>query len=1706
MLQGSDSCLNARGLSSQFSGAVVQQLVLCETYVSPYFKLAASFCLFAVLLKYGSFRLMAPSVPDVACDAQGTPSVQVQRYSFEQLVTSSRLVQAPRASGYKWTGRVKVTDLQKDWEQQLLQVVRIAQIDFAAANKASYLRRQNSLLAKHTQQHHTATRLNVVKYALIPVGKEVNAPIEYKVFEFLGAFAEDIRHTKALQKLIATVQELSTTQPQKYPDLFRVSDTLVRHGFLSAAEAKASNYQGMLSYAGEKLEQGWGKGKQGVLPLNDKAAVAQQVLAHQPQAQAQLQQQPQYMPAQYQQYEQHGVAQQPQQVQALYQQHLQPQGGVSQMQPTQQYQSYQQQNGGKQEQPQQQQQAQAQAQQAQGQQQYQQYPQQGTNNQFESSALYQPYQQPSVAQQPQQVQSMYQQHMQNGGGNQGQQSQQNQQGQAQYQAYSPQSGSQYATNGQYQQQGGGQYAPQGQYQQQGNGQYAGQGQYQQQQYQQGQNAQWYQQGQAQQQSYSGEQQYQQQYSQQGHMTPHQQWQQNQQWPQQGQQQYAQQDNRPQNQQWSPQGQQQYPQGQQWQGQQQGQQFQQYQQQFSPQQNAHNGNWNASEQNQQQWPQGQQYPQQMQQQNGNNGQWQGQPWPLPENQPQYQQQYQQGNNGWGAVEKPHDYNSDGHIEEAWYKLGQMSLMLEKEQRYKQQKRAAREKAAREKAERERAAQELAALREAEQQRLIAAQQQQQEEQAPQQLLQPQVAPPEQAAQHAAQQQYQQQSNTAASGGKGDSVSQGTTAPTVVPASTQGVSAPASSGAVKPQQSSAASAPARKAAKFTINKNVNLPTMTPQLRERQDYSLQLIRKLGLIVGPQLYDQYCQLMRQRQLTPFDYNYLLKLNLVRIFGVKGYLAQRLEQYEPRRGQLMFANSVLQTLNNSSFLMVEAGTGTGKTFSYLVPPLLAQRKIMVSTGSKALQDQLVSKDIPNLTRMLNLPEVHYMSLKGQQNYICRYLLEGTGFRDLKRSRFTEINSYAEQCAEDIDKNIYKATFGEINFPLYESEAQAITCDSALCYEMGRTCEFMKRKRSYLNQEASGQSQPEIDGEHCFIFAARQEAKNRHVVAINNSLFFANLRSENKSILPHPDVLIFDEAHSLPETGRKFFTREYNFTQLVELEKDVIKAFEDTSVSLHKSEISTSLLKYVRCVELIERMMQCTFQDTNVTEETARFKYLHNLKPSALQLLGYLLLLPQEEQALGADSLFVQSCKDDEARRKQQYAAPRQGKSRGGFDDGEGVAVNLLGESEDPALLPGGYLALINRLRRDSEDTSLKTAQVSNYIELLLHLSQERLQELTDNAKRQGLYTDVEPSRDIIMENIGGQNMPVADQLFRSLMVDWLMSVRALKEQLVKSQEVNEAQVGTIVDTCKDLEVFIADFMNADRNKEGVAQWENASWVTHSHKGFKLVVAPVDISPLLGQALRDIAAQGTKIIFTSATITVKQKFDKFCHDVGLSLDEVDTAVVESPFDYYHQACLMYSSTFPDTRDKDRIKKGIAKIEELIRNTPGGVFFLTTSNSALKQAAEILHQKFDRERLVLVQDRSKSDNNTLLQQFRQNGRAILVGTNSFWEGVDVPGKALSLVVIDKLPFKSDSEPLQKARKGRYASLNRNFFAQVSLPEAVITLRQGVGRLIRKESDRGAVVIMDPRLANMHYKDEFLKSLPPLRHVHTVQEVLDFFSEC
>ena len=162
--------------------------------------------------------------------------------------------------------------------------------------------------------------------------------------------------------------------------------------------------------------------------------------------------------------------------------------------------------------------------------------------------------------------------------------------------------------------------------------------------------------------------------------------------------------------------------------------------------------------------------------------------------------------------------------------------------------------------------------------------------------------------------------------------------------------------------------------------------------------------------------------------------------------------------------------------------------------------------------------------------------------------------------------------------------------------------------------------------------------------------------------------------------------------------------------------------------------------------------------------------------------------------------------------------------------------------------------------------------------------------------------------------------------------------------------------------------------------------------------------------------------------------------------------------------------------------------------------MTTSYSKLNEAAQELNYLFGRARTILVQ--GKGTPAQLISRFKQDGRAILVGTNSFWEGVDVPGKALSLVIIDKLPFKTFAEPLPVALRDLCEFNGGSSFNDISIPEAIIMLRQGVGRLVRTESDTGALIVMDPRLQTKKYGASFFNSLPSMHCTTSFRELTEF----
>lgn len=251
--------------------------------------------------------------------------------------------------------------------------------------------------------------------------------------------------------------------------------------------------------------------------------------------------------------------------------------------------------------------------------------------------------------------------------------------------------------------------------------------------------------------------------------------------------------------------------------------------------------------------------------------------------------------------------------------------------------------------------------------------------------------------------------------------------------------------------------------------------------------------------------------------------------------------------------------------------------------------------------------------------------------------------------------------------------------------------------------------------------------------------------------------------------------------------------------------------------------------------------------------------------------------------------------------------------------------------------------------------------------------------------------------------------------------------------------------------------------------------------GTFLCASPVDVAELVR---RHVVHGGPTAVFTSATLTVAGGFDYTRARLGLLPDEVDAIAVASPFDYARQAMLYVPRDLPPPGDPKAVAAACARIAELCAITGGRAFVLFTSHRALREA----RTRLAGERWPLVVQ-GEGPRAALVDRFRATPGAVLLGAGSFWEGVDVPGDALSLVVIDKLPFSPHTDPLVAARMQRAAERGADPFEAVQLPAAAIALKQGFGRLIRRRDDRGIVAVLDPRIVTKGYGRTFLASLPP-----------------
>lgn len=347
-----------------------------------------------------------------------------------------------------------------------------------------------------------------------------------------------------------------------------------------------------------------------------------------------------------------------------------------------------------------------------------------------------------------------------------------------------------------------------------------------------------------------------------------------------------------------------------------------------------------------------------------------------------------------------------------------------------------------------------------------------------------------------------------------------------------------------------------------------------------------------------------------------------------------------------------------------------------------------------------------------------------------------------------------------------------------------------------------------------------------------------------------------------------------------------------------------------------------------------------------------------------------------------------------------------------------------------------------------------------------------------------------------GSRMPVQKALALKGFQD---AFEHMKKRLEALSTVLETQAARdpLLEKCwqrsMDLSNLLQRWMSAEN--DNLVRWVEV--FTHS---VQLHATPLSVAEGFGKQLN---AQPRAWIFTSATLAVKNDFSHYLAQMGLQ--EAVTATWQSPFNYQEQALFYVPPDMPDPNNSSYSSCVAAAALPVLRASGGRAFVLSTSLRAMREIHALLKEAFAENGiespLLLQGDSSRTE---LLDRFRKLGNAVLVGSQSFWEGVDVRGEALSVVIIDKLPFAPPDDPVLSARVDKLNAEGKNAFMEYQLPYSVITLKQGAGRLIRDENDRGVLMICDPRLISKSYGRKIWQSLPPFKRTRDLAEVEAFFT--
>ncbi len=711
---------------------------------------------------------------------------------------------------------------------------------------------------------------------------------------------------------------------------------------------------------------------------------------------------------------------------------------------------------------------------------------------------------------------------------------------------------------------------------------------------------------------------------------------------------------------------------------------------------------------------------------------------------------------------------------------------------------------------------------------------------------------------------------------------------------------------------------------------------------------------------------------------------NLKRLVSKDGPCSRTIPGFEERDGQMEMIEHVCGALNNSSCGLIEAGTGIGKSLAYLIPSVewakVNMERVVISTKTINLQEQLLYKDIPGLRKALD-HDFSYILMKGRGNYICLNRVADAQqdlFSFIDDEELEQFNNLLSWINTTDDGSLSALTFVP-KYSLWEKlNSQSDTC-------LGGTCGFFSR---------------------CFVNRVKRKAITAGIIVTNHHYLLADvsLVPTGNSILPSFDRVIIDEAHNLEDSATSFFTKEITLSSVLRLLDRLY------SGDKKKKGYLMFLLRKGRSDSAGTSVTGTSVTGTSVT---------------------------------GTSGTWVADT--------------------GGFGNRDlkkiMEEVTLL-RSSAHELFEAIEEFLISTGRHISTNTR-KSDLNTHKSDLNTHKSDLAVCEITDDVK------DLPGWENRVIRQFG---------IFYKECTGLSNSLYELREKIIGDAEESVLkQIESFIFRLVEITQTVDDFLS-DEDKNHVR------WIEKKRET-AVVVSLIDV----GAALQELLfSQVKSAVLTSATLTVDNRFDFIKRRLCLHEAEI-SVIVKSPFHYDEQMVAIIPSDMVEPDLPDYLPVLSNCVLKILKNTGGKAFVLFTSYRTLNEVFDRIGDELKRTGLFVFKQGNDSRMN-LLNDFKKNIHSILFGTESFWEGVDAPGDTLECVIITKLPFKVPTEPVVKARMERIRLEGGNPFMDYSLPLAVIKFKQGIGRLIRKNTDRGLIAILDKRVLVKRYGNIFLNSIP------------------